>query len=176
MKKQIRRCVFETNSSSTHSLSILSRNTRKFSDIPKNSEVIIDGTYTLGEEIFDELGKLNHIVIMLASIVEIKCDFDELEVNSFETMIELDWFKWLTEAIEEESNTKVIYKHPLNWRGEKVTWIPFYDTTYDEDETVEYIFTDGNSEIMTNKEKFKERVKDIVYNKEIIIMDKEDEW
>ena len=37
MKRQIRRGVFETNSSSTHSVSIYNNANRKFQDIPKDS-------------------------------------------------------------------------------------------------------------------------------------------
>ena len=42
MKRQIRIGVFETNSSSTHSVSIYNRSKRVFSDIPRDSEVILD--------------------------------------------------------------------------------------------------------------------------------------
>ena len=84
MKKQIRRGVFETNSSSTHSVSICDRNKIEYSDIPKNSKIIIDDNYSTGTDIFDELGKLNFVVTMLASIVEVRCDEDEMEIKSFE--------------------------------------------------------------------------------------------
>ena len=40
MKRQIRRGVYETNSSSTHSVSIYNNSKRKFQDIPRNSEVV----------------------------------------------------------------------------------------------------------------------------------------
>ena len=62
MKRQIRHGVFETNSSSTHSVNIYNNDKRKFQDIPKDSEVVLDDTYTYGTDIFDELGKLNYVV------------------------------------------------------------------------------------------------------------------
>lgn len=176
MKRQIRTSVFETNSSSTHSVSIFSRKTRKYSDIPKNTEIIIDGSYEYGTDIFDEMGKLNYIVTMLASIVEYKLDCDELEEMSFNEMVKLNWFEWLAEVIKEESNTDVIYKCPVSWRGTPVNNSPYYDTTYDEDSTIEYIFTDGDLDIMNNEEKFKERVKEIIYTESIVIEDKENEY
>ena len=176
MKRQIRRGVFETNSSSTHSVSIFSRKTRKYSDIPKNSEIIIDGNYEYGTDIFDEMGKLNYIVTMLASIVEYKLDYDELEEMSFNEMVELNWFKWLAEVVKEESNTDVIYECPVSWRGTPVSSSPYYDTSYDEDSTIEYIFTDGDLDMMNNEEKFKERVKEIIYTESIVIEDKENEY
>lgn len=176
MKRQIRRGVFETNSSSTHSVSIYNNEKRKFQDIPKDSEIILDDTYAYGTDIFDETGKLNYVVTMLASIVERKCDYDELEIESFEDMINLNWFKWLTEIVKEESNTEIIYKCPTRYDGKERTSVPFYSTTYDENDTIEDIFTGDCSDIMDNKTKFKERVKDIIYNPSVIIEDKENEY
>ena len=46
-------------------------------------------------------------------------------------------------------------------------------TTY---EMIENIFTNNDDDIMTNKEKFKERVKFIIYNDDVIIEDKENEY
>ena len=154
MKRQIRFGVFESNSSSTHSVSISNRRKRVFSDIPKNSTVVLNDTYVNSEELFDELGKLNFVVTMLASIIEYKHDDDEIEINSFEEMIELDWFKWLKELIKEESNTEVVYECPLYWNGKPASCVPYYDTTYDEEDSIESIFTDGYSDVLTNKEKF----------------------
>ena len=65
MKKQIRLSVFESNSSSTHSVSICSNSTIKFQDIPTNSEIVLNDTYEYGTDIFDELGKLNYIDTIL---------------------------------------------------------------------------------------------------------------
>lgn len=70
MKRQIRRGVYETNSSSTHSVSIYNNSKRRFQDIPRNSEVVLNDTYEYGTDIFDEVGKLNYVVTMLASSKE----------------------------------------------------------------------------------------------------------
>ena len=178
MKRQIRRSVFETNSSSTHSVSI-STNKKKliYSYIPKNSKVILKDDWVYGTDIFDEMGKLNYIVTMLASIIECKYEYDELEIEkSFESMISLDWFKWLAEVVQEESNTEVVYINPTYTNGNKKTYFPYYDTTYDEYDLIEAIFTNYDSEVMTNKEKFKDRVRDIIYNKNVTIEDKENEY
>ena len=177
MKKQIRRGVFETNSSSTHSVSICDRNKIEYSDIPKNSKIIIDDNYSTGTDIFDELGKLNFVVTMLASIVEVRCDEDEMEIKSFEEMTNLNWFKWLAEVVKEESNTEVIYECPRwSYSGEFKEYVPYYETTWDEYETIEEIFTGDEYGIMEDEVKFKERVRDIIYNPSIIIEDKENEY
>lgn len=176
MKKQIRRGCFETNSSSTHSVSIYNRSKLIFADIPKDSEVIIDGTHSTTTDIFDELGKLNFVVTMLASIVERKCDYNELEVKSFEEMINLNWFKWLAEVVKEESNTEVVYNCPKNYIGEDKSCVPYYDITWDENDSIENIFTNDNSDVMEDEMRFKKRIKDIIYNPEVIIEDKENEY
>lgn len=174
MKRQTRRSVFETNSSSTHSISIYNGSRIKYSDIPKNSTVVLNDTFITPTDICDELGKLNFIVRMLASMVE--CD-EELEINSFKQMINFKWFKWLAEVVKEESNTEVIYKCPTySHSGEEITYSPYYDTVYSDYDSIKNIFTDGNLDIMESETLFKERVKDIIYNKSISIEDKENDW
>lgn len=176
MKKQVRRGVFETNSSSTHSVSIYNRSKLMFSDIPKNSEVIINDRYNVGTDIYDELGKLNFVVTMLATIVDNKYYDEELEINSFKQMINFKWFKWLAEVVKEESNTDVIYECPKYYDGSECSLFPYYNTTWDEYSTIESIFTNDNPDIMNDETKFKERVKDIIYNSSIAIEDKENEY
>lgn len=176
MKRQIRCGVYETNSSSTHSVSIYNNSKRRFQDIPRNSEVVLNDTYEYGTDIFDELGKLNYVVTMLASIIERKCDYDELKVESFENMINLNWFRWLADVVREESNTEVIYKCPTYSNGRDKTYQPYYDTTYDEYDSIETILAGDDSDMFDDEMKFKERIKDIIYNPSIVIEDKENEY
>lgn len=177
MKRQIRFGVFETNSSSTHSLTIFERGKFEFNDIPRNTEVIIDDKFDIvTDQIFDQMGKLNFVVTMLASICENRYDDDEMEKLEFNDFINLNWFKWLKEVVKEQSNTELIYQRPVYYYGGAYKRFPYYETTYDEDETVEYIFTKGDSSILDDEEKFKERVKYIIYNPEVIIEDKENEY
>lgn len=176
MKRQIRRGVYETNSSSTHSVSIYNNSKRRFQDIPRNSEVVLNDTYEYGTDIFDEVGKLNYVVTMLASIIERKYDDDELKVESFENMINLNWFRWLADVVREESNTEVIYKCPTYSDGRDKTYQPYYDTTYDEYDSIETILAGDDSDMLDDEMKFKERIKDIIYNPSIVIEDKENEY
>lgn len=176
MKRQIRRGVYETNSSSTHSVSIYNNSKRRFQDIPRNSEVVLNDTYEYGTDIFDELGKLNYVVTMLASIIERKYDYDEQKVESFENMINLNWFRWLADVVREESNTEVIYKCPTYSDGRDKTYQPYYDTTYDEYDSIETILAGDDSDMLDDEMKFKERIKDIIYNPSIVIEDKENEY
>ena len=68
-------------------------------------------------------------------------------------------------------NTKVIYECPNYYDGTLKKYMPYYETTYDEYEMIENIFTNNDDDIMTNKVKFKERVKFIIYNDDVIIED-----
>lgn len=70
----------------------------------------------------------------------------------------------------------MVYECPLAWDGTPATWIPYYEITYDENNSIEYIFTNGDTDVLTNKEKFKERIKDIIYNPNVIIYDNENEY
>lgn len=176
MKRKIRFGVFETNSSSSHSITIYNMSKKKFMDIPKNSTVILNNTYSSGIEIFDEMGKLNFVVTLLASIVERRYNYDEIEINSFEEMVNLNWFKWLAEVVNEESNTEVIYKHPTYYNGEEVRCVPYYGTTYDDNEDIESIFCGGKLNVLDDETAFKERVKDIIYNPSVMIEDKDNEY
>ena len=178
MKRQVRRGVFETNSSSTHSISIYHRGELKYSDIPKDGKIVIDDTLGYGTDIFDEVGKLNYVITMIATICEHKDDDGDLPVSnpSFEEMINLKWFKWVSDVVKQESNTEVVYDYPRYRDGSLKTCFPYYETTYDERCSVESILTDGDTSMIDDEEKFKKRVKDIIYNRNIVIEDKENEY
>ena len=113
---------------------------------------------------------------MLASIIERKYDYDELKVESFENMINLNWFRWLADVVREESNTEVIYKCPTYSDGRDKTYQPYYDTTYDEYDSIETILAGDDSDMLDDEMKFKERIKDIIFNPSIVIEDKENEY
>ena len=121
INKQVRNGVFETNSSSTHSVSIYNRRNDN-NKIPRDTTFNISTDYERGT-FYCEVDKLNFIVVMLASIVECKCDYEDLEIKSFDEMIGLPWFKWLAEVVKEESNTDIIYKVPTYWNGKEKTYV-----------------------------------------------------
>ena len=176
MKRQIRRCVFETNSSSSHSITIYDKSNIILHDIPKDSEVVMSDNWGSETYVCDELGKLNFVVKMLATIAGNKWDDDEIEINSFDEMINLDWFRWLAEVVKEESNTDVIYECPKNWDGTYAKYPPYYSDVFDDMYTIEDIFTNKEPSVMNDEAKFKERVKYIIYNPSVIIEDEEDEY
>ena len=45
-----------------------------------------------------------------------------------------------------------------------------------ENDSIESIFVGNGSDMMNDENKYKERVRDIIYNREIVIEDKENEY
>ena len=182
--KLIRNSVFETNSSSTHSISIKRYERPKSNDIPRN----YDGIYMIsdygdvggGDETYacdthnTEIGKLRFLINMIASIYEdsnlyMKWDCDkkddiDYKNEQFINLINQDLFIWLKEVIYEETGTQIEFEQPSH------NWFPFFETTYTEDGDLESLLDaekddDGNY----NKEKFKARIKDIIFNNTVYI-------
>ncbi|MBQ8298417.1 MAG: hypothetical protein IJX99_00840 [Clostridia bacterium] len=178
--KQIRRGVFETNSSSSHSITITKWEPPKVVDIPRNYEEIFEvyefGDVDGGEDRYgldthlDEVSKLRFIVNMLARVYEdLEWDDDTFEWGNlkFYELIKQDLFVWLKEAVKEETGTEIAYIHP------KCKEYPYFEATYSEYDDMKdllHIEKDGDG---FNKEKFKARVKEIIFNKEIVIYNEE---
>lgn len=160
MKRVIRNCVFETNSSSTHSISIYKWSPPPEYDIPHNSTIEINSSI-LSTEITDEVGKLNYIVAMLANLIEHEDNYYNMK---FDEVISSKRFIWLKEIIKERCNTEIVYT-------KKYDYSPYFETVYDDYNTIEYIFECD----INNENEFKKRVSDIVFNRSIIIGDREEE-
>jgi hypothetical protein len=161
---KIRRCVFETNSSSTHSISIYKWTPTEEKPVPINSTIAIDGEISSQTEIKDELGKLNYIVAILASIAEHRSDYNEDEM-SFDELIKTNRFVWLKEVIKNKCNTDIVYK-PTG------KYFPYFETTYDENRGIEEILGCD----IDNEEEFKARVAEIIFEPNYVIEDKENEY
>lgn len=178
--KTIRTNTFETNSSSTHSITISKYQKPREDDIPRNLtrdtgkllSVVEYGDCGGSDEEYacntlrTETEKLSFIINMIASVVEDThddmWDYDRRNEKGyneevFEKMIKTDLFIWLQEAVLEETGTMINYVQPES------NWFPFYETTYDENDGIEEILCTND------KEKFKNRVKEIIFDSDIII-------
>lgn len=172
MKRQIRRGVFETNSSSTHSISIYTAKEPEKADIPFNSVLEVDGEKAYDRTIFDEVSKLNYIISLLATIEENKYYDDEITYNKndFSEFILQPRYMWLKELIKEERNTELKYKDRLKCD------FPYYEVTSDDDSSIEYILSARGKYNLDAEEQFKERCKEIIFDKNVCIEDKENEY
>lgn len=179
--ENIRRSVFETNSSSTHSITIIKNQEKFYKRIPRNSSTEYevkeygdvggsDECYAVNEHC-DEVDKLRYIINMIASFYEYDNDDwdysrknDDKYINEcFDKLTRRNLFIWLKEVVKEETGTDIKIIKPNS------RYYPFFDTTWSEDDNIEDLFEieDDNDE-----ENFKKRIKDIIFNKDIIIINK----
>lgn len=160
MKRVIRNCVFETNSSSTHSISIYKWTPPPEYDIPCNSKIEINASISR-TEITSEVGKLNYIVSMLANLIEYESnDYNE----KFEDVISSKRFVWLKEVVKERCNTEIIYTKVYNY-------FPYFEATYDDCRSIADIFECD----IDDENEFKERIINIVFDRDIMIEDRKEE-
>lgn len=163
--KVIRRQVFETNSSSTHSISIYKWTPTEDKPIQENSSIIVDGSISSQTEIKDEMGKLNYIIAILASIAENRYYDNIIGKLSFNELIETNHFVWLKQAIKEKRNTDIIYESDRSY-------FPYFETTYDERTRIDEVLECD----VDNEEEFKARIIEIIFTPNYVIEDKENEY
>ena len=178
--KTIRENTFETNSSSTHSITISKYQKPREDNIPRNltrdtgklfSAVEYGDCGGSDEEyscdtLRTETEKLSFIINMIASVVDNthsdmwdynRRNDDSYNREVFEKMVKTDLFVWLQEAVLEETGTMIDYVKPNNNR------FPFYETTYDECVGIEELLQ------VSDKEKFKNKIKEIIFDKDVFI-------
>ena len=162
MKYNIRRNVFETNSSSSHSISIEHVDASDLI-IPRDTTIEITGTL---DDCFlrTQMQKLNFVVSIVASIIE-----DEYYENSAETslpsveaVINNRLFTWITDVVKENSNTHLIFK------GTRKRF-PYFNTTYDDDESALMLITNHQPDLINDEEKFKDIIKNIIYSEGVLV-------
>lgn len=179
----IRSGAFETNSSSTHSITISTYQKPREDNIPRNLTRDTGKTFLVAEmgdcggsdETYacdthrTEIEKLRFVINMIATLMDaenddgIYWDFNRraekgYNEKCFEEMVHDKYFQWLTEAILEETGTMIEYKRP-----EDISWFPFFDTTSDENNGIDALLH------AEDKEHFKKTVKNIIFNKDVII-------
>lgn len=179
--KIIRKNVFETNSSSSHSI-VISNKENKTMKFPRKSNDVFKLDYVAPsccdsssdyEFLTTEVSKAGYLLCIIASYLEYGADediidFEKVRTLTFNDIYEVKQFKWLKELIEEETDT-VIEFEPNSRRRDS---FPFYPVTYDDESDITELFCfdweDENS--------FKIYMKDIIFNPNIGIIDKDEIW
>ncbi len=171
---QIRRNVFETNSSSTHSITISKYVPPERKMIPRNFE----GNYWISEygevvggeceyalnSFLDEVDKLRFVVNMIATVYDRSRYYEEDDDNKgFETLINKELFVWLKETIQEETGTEITFEKPYS------EYYPYFDTVYSEYDEIEDLLALEMNSGEYDKEKFKNRIKEIIFDKDIAV-------
>lgn len=182
--KLVRNNVFETNSSSTHSISICRYEKPQENNIPRNYKDVYmvsefgdvggsDETYACDTH-NTEVSKLRFLINMIASVYEDselyenweyeRRDDETYKKEYFRKLIIQDLFVWLKEVVFEETGTEIEIEMPSN------NWFPYFEQTYTEYDSIENLLDieeDENGKY--NKDKFKARIKDIIFNSKVYI-------
>jgi len=154
MKVNIRKGVFETNSSSMHSLAVigadrmnqLNFHTTNIDGVKKIS-VQSDEYGWSGDDLITPLEKLSYI----ATLIQYKDSSNEIPNSKY--------FQWLSEMVKD-------------YTGYGLTYIPYLEgDKWNADGYVNHQSTDTlDSEWSTNEEDFKSNMKDIVFNDKYFIV------
>jgi len=149
MKTVIRRSVFETNSSSMHSLAMVGKDRMGIYKFGKSVTVSSDEYGWSGDNLSSPLEKLNYI----ATMIQYKDSSEEIAESRF--------FQWLSEMFKDYTGSELVYE-PYDKNDE------WYKDGYIDHQSTD-ILDDVWSE---NKEEFKNNMRDIVFNdKYFIIID-----
>ena len=190
MKRIIRLNTFETNSSSSHSLVIGKRTKPMLEYFPRNCEFIIYNLEEYGSawcddytpeinRLYSEVDKARFMLNIIASHIERDDDcngnhypavsywigdwHDDIKNpnRTFEALIAQKPFVWLKEVLESHTGTTFKFVEPDS------NYFPYYKTVYDDDKGLD----EATNIDWFDEEKFKERVSEIIFNEEIIIVD-----
>ena len=186
MKKIIRKGVFESNSSSSHSISIVNKEKDVLRTFPRNSEYCIrlqesdiangDELYTVTHKLISEVAKAQFILNIIATYIDYN-EYKYPEVaywidhenhikndnRNFETLIKQKPFVWFKEVLEEETGSKFEFEKPYdNNYG-----YPYYLYACDSDYGLESIFKCD----WQDEKSFKDLMRNIVFNDNVVIID-----
>lgn len=184
--KIIRKSIFETNSSSSHSVIIKRKEVHEM-NIPLNSpdyKVTEMGDVSYSDEQIDidrhytQVAKLRFMLNILATICEhlyndnkmfVDYDYDNPDrrtsdyMNKFwEEMISSIYFTTLKDVVYEETGTHISFVKPSS------EYIPFYSVIYSEEQDVEDLL--GIDTDNLDVEAFKKKFKEIIFDNDVVIV------
>ena len=183
--KKIRPIVFETNSSSTHSL-VIHKFNQTNNEIPRNAELdICKELKSLSNNlIVGEMYKLRYLVSLIALHLEEESydGYFGKDANSYwgekaqegwekyqDEIMKYPWITWLCDIVKEECNTTLIF-NPCYSEFPYIS-----DFTYFEDETTWRLLGLCKSEIY-NEDRVKSVFRNIIFNPSIVLEDRVDEY
>lgn len=167
MKKIIRAKTFETNSSSSHSISIVNKTEMPDNDFPRNSKdkfilISLDPAETpndfmsLSYLFKSEVGKAGYLLNVIASYISEEEDIWEIDERTF---LESKQAKWFREMLIEATNTNIVFDFT-------------YCNVYDGNACISRIFECKWEDEIS----FKEYMKNLVFNKDLYIKDIESSY
>lgn len=185
--KNYRIGVFETNSSSTHSLTIR-RITSQVGEIPKNEEnynICDNVALPYNESVFGEVQKLRYLVGLIAGRIDEAAnneDYFEGEYYTYwgnkseegfkkykEEILNYPWLVWLNDIIKEKCGTTLYYY-------KNQTEFPYISETQRFEDDYSYELLGISKEDIYNEEKVKAIFEDIIFNPLVVLEDKDEEY
>lgn len=194
--RQIRNSVFETNSSSSHSISIGPIKKKEVNkNIPRNIKLYEVPEYerangreerTVSNTLITEVSKLSFLFNIVATCIENEFeDYDDYIVTTFSCLCgravsesdpadqrkavsqDLIYMRWLREMVQEETGTLIKIPVPKEKRYDE---FPYFDTLYTEghDDFYEEIKKSIEDQ---DEALFKALCREVVFNPEVIIKD-----
>lgn len=162
MKRIIRQSIFETNSSSSHSISIVNKTEIPDNDFPRDSKdkfilISLDPAETSNDFMSlsylfkSEVGKAGYLLNVIASYISEEEDIWEIDE---ETFLKSKYARWFREMLIETTNTNIVFDFT-------------YRNTYDGDSSISRIFECNWEDEIS----FKEYMKNLVFNKDLYIKD-----
>ena len=194
--KQIRNNVFETNSSSIHSISIGPIRKKEVNkNIPRDIKLYEVPEYeiangheesTISNILITEVSKLSFLFNIVATCIENEFeDYDDYIVTTFSCLCgravsesdvadqkkaisqDLIYMKWIQEMVQEETGTLIKIPIPKEKRYNE---FPYFDTIYTEDN--DDFYKEIKESIKDQDEAlFKALCREVVFNPEVIIKD-----
>ncbi len=193
--KQIRNNVFETNSSSSHSISIGPIKKKEVNkNIPRNIKLYEVPEYeiangheesTISNILITEVSKLSFLFNIVATCIENEFeDYDDYIVTTFSCLCgravssdvadqkkaisqDLIYMKWIQEMVQEETGTLIKIPIPKEKRYNE---FPYFDTIYTEDN--DDFYKEIKKSIKDQDEAlFKALCREVVFNPKVIIKD-----
>lgn len=181
--KTIRNCIFETNSSSTHSLVIHNFDSNN-NAIPKGVENynICDNESADGSLFVGEQRKLRYLLGIIAAQIMYEADHDYFGVSNWyaywgnkseegwklfgDKILNYPWIKWLNEILKEKCDTTIyLYR--------RYTEFPYFAETesYDQDSEEIFEMMGIDKKDMSNESVVKAAFENIIFNPNVIIED-----
>ncbi len=157
MSRQVSRVgVFETNSSSCHSISF---NSNYSSTTTLNSTMIVLGEYGWGyEQLVTPSDKLSYLVTFIVEYYRYYDRKSKQTVKWFDNLIHMQWLK---DAIEDKTGESIEIDYAGRYAGAGLK------NCYVDHQSVEIL---GDELILKDEQTFKEQALDIVFNNNIVII------
>lgn len=166
----IRLGVFETNSSSTHSISML-RMPLPTNPIPRNEHIILElyDYITIGEKVLyrTSLSKLSFLINLL--VIYVVDHLGNFTINTYDDFINWAPYTWLEEVVYEM--TRSTFEISKDYIVDEFPFLKYYKKLSDLDDSgVLRLFRCIRE---NDKEKFKETANIIIFDDDAVIVDEE---